>query len=48
MSAMAHPSRMAMARPAVVTASPGAIGSAPYVGSALASGSSLPPPMPFR
>jgi hypothetical protein len=47
MSAMARPMRMP-ARPAVITAYPSAIGGAPYVGSALASGSSLPPPVPLR
>jgi hypothetical protein len=52
MSAMARPMRPA-SRPAVITAYPAAIGAAPYmgtayVGSALASGSSLPPPVPLR
>jgi hypothetical protein len=47
MSAMARPVR-SMPRPAIVTAYPSAIGSAPYLGSALAGGSSLPPPVPLR
>ena len=47
MSAMARPVR-SMPRPAIVTAYPSAIGSASYVGSALAGGSSLPPPVPLR
>jgi hypothetical protein len=48
MSAMARPMRLASARPAMVTAYPSALGSTPYVGSALASGNSLPPPVPLR
>ena len=46
-SAMARPMRAA-ARPAVVTAYPTAIASSPYIGSALAGGGSLPPPVPLR
>jgi hypothetical protein len=52
MSAMAHASPATMPRPRVVprvvTATPSAIGSGSYVGSALASGSSLPPPVPLQ
>jgi len=52
MSAMAHASPATMPRPRVVprvvTATPSAIGSGAYVGSALASGSSLPPPVPLQ
>ncbi len=53
MSAMAHGSpsnaaRLNGARPAVVTATPSAIGAGAYVGSALASASSLPPPVPLQ
>jgi hypothetical protein len=47
MSAMARPLRP-MPRPAIVTAYPSAIAPAPYVGSALGGGSSLPPPVPLR
>jgi hypothetical protein len=47
MSAMARPVR-SMPRPAIVTAYPTAIGPAPYVGSALGGGTSLPPPVPLR
>jgi hypothetical protein len=46
-TAMARPMRPAP-RASVVTAYPSAIGSGTYVGSALATGSSLPPPVPFR
>ena len=46
-SAMARPLRPAP-RAAVITAYPSAIGSGTYVGSALATGSSLPPPVPLR
>ncbi len=45
MSAMARPSSASAARPAVMTASARAI--APYVGSALAGGGGLPPPVPL-
>jgi hypothetical protein len=48
MSAMARPMRLAAARPAVMTAYPTALASAPYIGSALAGGASLPPPVPLR
>jgi hypothetical protein len=48
MSAMARPMRLAAARPAVMTAYPSAIGSSPYIGSALAGVASLPPPVPLR
>jgi hypothetical protein len=48
MSAMARPMRLAAARPAVMTAYPSAIGSSPYIGSALGGGTSLPPPVPLR
>jgi hypothetical protein len=48
MSAMARPMRLATARPAVMTAYPSAIGSSAYIGSALAGGASLPPPVPLR
>ena len=48
MSAMARPMRLAAARPAIMTAYPSALGSTPYIGSALAGGASLPPPVPLR
>ena len=46
LSAMAHP-HLSTPRPVVVSASPSPIGGAPYVGSALSGGSSLPPPVPL-
>ena len=48
MSAMARPMRLAAARPAVMTAYPSSLGTTPYIGSALAGGASLPPPVPLR
>ena len=48
LSAMARPTQMNRARSTVVTATPSAIGSAAYVGSALSGGSSLPPPVPLQ
>ncbi len=48
MSAMAHTSPSYAPRPRMVTATPSAIGSGAYVGSALAGGSSLPPPVPLQ
>jgi len=48
MSAMARPLRMPAARPAIVSATPAALGTGTYVGSALGGGASLPPPVPLR